>query len=99
MFYRSDFKTVNFKPKFSRNTLNDFRIKQKSNRNTNRMQNNLACNSSENDEENLILKTLKSFADNTTIHGIKFIGLELHWIERFKKYNFLNYEKIKFIIF
>jgi hypothetical protein len=82
MFYRSDFKVSQFNPKFSRRSFSDLRKNFKKKKIKNDSSKKEIINDDIENQENLVLKTLLSFSDNTSVHGVKYIGLELHWFER-----------------
>lgn len=82
MFYQSDYKISQFLPaRYKRRSLGELRKKlNKKKIETEVNFTDTTMNSGV--SENFISKYFLSFCENTTVHGIKYIGQDLHWFER-----------------
>lgn len=86
MFYQSDYKINQFLPRYKRRSLGELKKKLKIKK--------TEVKNPENDlNEGILLKYILSFCENTSIHGVKFVGQDLHWFERCES------QKISIIIF
>lgn len=78
MFYQSDYKINQFLPRYKRRSLRELKKKMKF-----KLKKPVAIKDKETKiDDDILLKYILSFCENTSIHGVKYVGQELHWIER-----------------
>ena len=79
MFYQSDYKMNQFMPRYKRRSLRELQKKLK-------IKKPEVKNSEIDDSESegILFKYILSFCENTSIHGVKYVGQDLHWFERYK---------------
>lgn len=81
MFYQSDYKINQFLPRYKRRSLRELKKKMKF-----KLKKPGAIEDKETKiDDDILLKYILSFCENTSIHGVKYVGQELHWIERCRK--------------
>lgn len=82
MFYHSDYKINQFLPRYKRRSLGELnkKLKIKIKKPETKISDN-----DDDQSEGILLKYILSFCENTSIHGVKYVGQELHWFERCKK--------------